>query len=292
MNRNNDILQNLRKLLFPYYFPEYCSSIFGSVFRSPSEILTFHPSVEYVTRKYKLSTGIKHSENYGRRINQRNRIDLKSQDKFSLPSNGKLSETVFCEGCHLQKFSAVTSRKSADFSATRSRNIFTCRISDRQSPFHITRRLSGPGWKREEQDKHPTPWKFLLRRHWPRTWKRSERRVARNRNTRKKPPWRGEGWGHDAFFPDGCSLTPRIHGVWRRFRTMPKKRGKMTDRENRSGFTSIHDGKSIRYFIRFAVNGVEGTSNEVAVTAPPHSPGPQPRSNTLENPLNVHPFKE
>lgn len=73
---------------------------------------------------------------------------------------------------------------------------------------------------------------------------------------------------------------------------MPKKRGKMTDRENRSGFTSIHDGKSIRYFIRFAVNGVEGTSNEVAVTAPPHSPGPQPRSNTLENPLNVHPFKE
>lgn len=50
-----------------------------------------------------------------------------------------------------------------------------------------------------------------------------------------------------------------------------KKKARERKRERRQ-FTSIHDGKSIRYFIRFVVNGLESANNQAAEPVPTDSP--------------------
>lgn len=141
-----------------------------------------------------------------------------------------------------------------------------------RNPYRCRSRIE-PTRAGQTSDTLKIPFRRRRRRRWPRGHLealQSKGAPNESRNTSGKPPqcWRK---GTRCFFSPQRRLLvdPCIHGVWRRFRTIPKKkRGKMTDRENRRGFTSIHDGKSIRYFIRFAVNGLEGASSDVAVAAP------------------------
>lgn len=122
----------------------------------------------------------------------------------------------------------------------------------------------------------PTRWKFLF--HLEKFSKASlkwNEISEQHRSGKKKKKLK-----HNFFYPDWLSVDPRIDSVWRSFRTMARKmkreRTKRVEGREKE-FTSIHDGKSIRYFIRFAVNGLEGASSQVAQAAPhPQASSPSP----------------